>query len=100
MFFSWFEIYCRLSVVSARAFPCNKFEYATSVGTHQILNAVCDLRVESGQQNLHTQRRENEVRMTITGIWGSMFWHIAGVSFIIFFNMRMGQYSLLYVLST
>lgn len=49
---SWFEIAEHFivddqSVVSGKAFPCYKFEYALSVGTHKILNAVCDLRVKS-----------------------------------------------------
>ncbi len=52
---SWFEIAEHFiflyvndqSVVSDKAFPCYKLEYALSVGSHKILNAVCDLRVKS-----------------------------------------------------
>lgn len=52
---SWFEIVepfivDYLNVVRGKAFPCHKFEYAPSIGTHKILSAVCDLRVKSGQQ--------------------------------------------------
>lgn len=49
---SWFEIAEHFivndqSVVSGKAFPCYKLEYAPSAETIKILNAVCDLRVKS-----------------------------------------------------